>query len=148
MVSKAQSAANARTAARVIARELGFFTDRDGGGFVVADLSPENQVRLGDALADYVSRHPALFDADAMASARYHLSLSATGKPLARPGASLDDYAGALLSQATAAADAVGGIGRGVLNTAKLAEIVLPLGALFVVGFLLYGFFLRQKQSA
>lgn len=144
MVSKAQSILNARTASAVIARDLGIYNN-EGAGFVVGSLPAADQVRLADELMRYVIAHPSLFDADAVAVAHYHLTLPLSGKPLANADASLGDYAEALLDRVVDAGNAVGGIGRGVLNTARLAEWVIPAAGLCVVGILLYSFFVKNS---
>lgn len=91
----------------MLARQFGFY-ENNGGGFVVASLSPENQVRLGDALAAYVAQHPDKFTEQAAAAAAYHLSLPGTGKPLARDGWTLEDFADALLEQASFTLPSIG----------------------------------------
>jgi hypothetical protein len=144
MVSKEQSAKNAKTATAVIARELGIY-ENDGGGFRANELTPADQVRLADQVAHYVIAHPSLFDANAQASAKYHLSLPGADKPLAGPGDTLSDYTAAILSQVEIAADAVGGVGRGVLNTFKLAEWVLPVAAVVAAGIVLFRFYQKSK---
>lgn len=106
-VSREQSMANARTAAAVIARNLGFY-ENTGGGFVVANLAPADQVRLGDSLAQYVVDHPALFSDQALAAANYHLSLPATGKPLAQPGVTLEAFADAFLDEVSITLPSIG----------------------------------------
>jgi hypothetical protein len=106
-VTVEQSKANARTASAMLARQFGFY-ENNGGGFVVASLSRENQVALGDALAAYVVEHPALFTDQAIAAASYHLRLPGTGKPLAREGWTLGEFADALLDEAKITLPSIG----------------------------------------
>lgn len=106
-VSREQSAANARTASAMLARQLGFY-ENDGSGFRVASLSPENQVKLAEELMRYVQAHPHLFDAKAQDVARYHLALPLTGRPLADPSWSLNDFADAMLDEARITLPSIG----------------------------------------
>jgi hypothetical protein len=98
-VTREQSMQNARTASAVIARSLGFY-ENDGSGFVVARLSPENQVKLTAELSRYVVANPEKFTAQALDVAKYHLSLPMTGQPLLDPDWTLSEFSDAFLDEA------------------------------------------------
>lgn len=50
-------------------------------------------------------------------------------------------------NQAIDTVDSIGGVGRGVLNTAKLAAWVIPAAALATLAIAVYGFYLQKKAG-
>lgn len=64
MVTPAQAKANVASATRYLAEQLGFYVN-DGSGFKYENLTPQRQITLTNALAEYIRTHPASFDTGA-----------------------------------------------------------------------------------
>ena len=139
MVSVEQSAANAKTAAAVVARSLGYYNN-DGSGFHVADLTADQQLKLANALCQYVVAHPSLFTDQALAVAQGRIAQSDYGQPLSDPSFSYDDFADATINNVIAAGAQVAAIGTGTLAAVQTVGNLIPLIALFALGVFLFAF--------
>lgn len=131
MVTPAQATANVKSATRLLAAGLGFYSG-DGSGFDYGKLTADQHIALTNALATYISGHPALFDTGAA-----DLTNPVNSAPLAHNTAqqdtsySVDEFADAFLNNARAVNPFdpanIATVGKWVL----LAVVVLGIAWLF-----------------
>lgn len=102
------------------------------------DWSYSQVVSFNKAFAAYVLAHPDSFGTAAVQTA----SIVANENPAQLDDTSLSAdisaFGSAVVDEAVAAGNAVGGIGRGVLTAASLAAWVIPGGLLILVGVWLF----------
>lgn len=92
MVTPAQAAANVKSATRLLAQRLGLYVN-NGSGFAYANLNPNDQIALTNALADYIAANPALFDTGSAGLTNpVNSAPLAKNQPLQDTGMTFDDF--------------------------------------------------------
>lgn len=113
---------------------------------VPSEWTYDERLAYNNALATYINANPGVFSASDLAIANNELNQNNVSLSDTSFTSGLSDFFGNLEDEAVSALDDIGGVGRGVLSTFRLASWVLPLAAVAVVIILLFAF--RKKVSA
>ncbi len=130
-----QIAANRKSAGNLVRYQLGLDT------IPTADWSYEQRVAFNKALATYIADHPNAFGTQDVLTAQTVAANEYT--PMQDESFSISDF---VSTTAANAAEPFVAIGDGVITTAKLARLAIPVAAIVAVVILLVSFNKRMNQ--
>jgi hypothetical protein len=114
---------------------------------LASDWSYSQRVDYNKAFAAYVLAHPESFGVMDQQTAQIVTAEKPQDLSDTSMSANIQAFGSELLDNALEAGSKVAGIGQGVLDTAAIAKWLIPLGAVLVVGILLYGFYKRETAK-
>lgn len=114
----------------------------------LSDWSYAQRVEYNKQFAAYVLGHPASFGAQDSRTAQIVTAENPSALDDTSVSANLSAFGSALTDEVVSAGDAVGGIGRGVLNVASLAQWVIPAAGVVFVCILLYAEYKKRTKAA